>query len=223
MLFGVIQMSFMAIGAKLVKLNTNHGVMKVAFFRSFIMATGAYSHGKFIYKIDPWDIEKDMRWLMLWRSVFGTMAFYFELIAIYLMPISLAIVLYFTQPVFASLFGFLFNGEKLNKFDLAGVIFSLIGVVIVSKPGLILSHFGLETDVSEEDKEAYPYFAMGVCSAISGAMSSAGAYVFMRRIGTRVHTCLKPMYFGIFSSILCIIIQGLIEMKNPPSNQHQKS
>ena len=89
-------MSFMAIGAKLVKLHTSHGVMKVAFFRSFIMATGAYSHGKFLYKIDPWDIDKEMRYLMLMRSLCGTMAFYFELCAIYLMPISLAIVLYFT-------------------------------------------------------------------------------------------------------------------------------
>ena len=136
-------MSFMAIGAKLVKLNTNHGVMKVAFFRSFIMATGAYSHGKFIYGVDPWDIDKDMRWLMLWRSVFGTLAFYFELVAIYLMPISLAMVLYFTQPVFAGLFGFIFNGEKLNKFDIFGVVFSLIGVITVSKPDLIFSHFGI--------------------------------------------------------------------------------
>ena len=80
---------------------------------------------------------------MLWRSVFGTMAFYFELVAIYLMPISLAMVLYFTQPVFAGLFGFIFNGEKLNKFDIFGVVFSLIGVITVSKPDLIFSHFGI--------------------------------------------------------------------------------
>ena len=79
-----------------------------------------------------------MKWLMLMRSIFGTMAFFFELVAIYLMPISLAIVLYFTQPVFASVFGFIFNGEKLNKFDIFGVIFSLMGVIIVSKPEIIL-------------------------------------------------------------------------------------
>ena len=96
-------------------------------------------------------------------------------------------------------------------------------MIIVSKPEIIFSKFGIETEMSKEDEKDYPYFALGVCSAISGAMSSAGAYVFMRRIGTRVHTCLKPMYFGIFSSIMCIVIQGLIELKNPPSQQNQKS
>ena len=60
------------------------------------------------------------------------MAFYFEVIAIYLMPISLAIVLYFTQPVFAGLFGYLFNGEKIGKLDIMGIAFSLLGVVIIS-------------------------------------------------------------------------------------------
>ena len=96
MLFGVTQMSFMAIGAKLIKLHTTHNVMKVAFFRSIIMAVGAYCHGKFLYKIKPFDIDREMAWMMLMRSLFGTMAFYFELLAIYMMPISLAIVLYFT-------------------------------------------------------------------------------------------------------------------------------
>ena len=181
MIFGVTTMSGMAIGAKLVKLYTKWNVLKVAFFRSFIMAVGSYSHGKFLYGVEPFNITSEMKYMMFWRSVFGTMAFYFELIAIYLMPISLAIVLYFTQPIFASLFGWWFNGESLNKFDIVGTIFSLIGVIIVSNPQLLV---GSDDESIANDKKQYPYYSLGVLSAIAGAISSASAYIWMRRIGT---------------------------------------
>ena len=102
--------------------------------------------------------------------------------------------------MFASVFGYIFNGESLNKTDIYGVVFSLLGVIIVSDPGLL----GLPS--LESDEVEYPHFNLGVCSAIAGAMSSAMAYVWMRRIGNKVHTCLRPMYFGIFSTIACIII-----------------
>ena len=69
---------------------------------------------------------------MFWRSLFGSMAFLFEFSAIYLMPISLAIVLVYTQPIFTSILGFIFQNEKLSKYDILGLIFSLFGVFIIS-------------------------------------------------------------------------------------------
>ena len=107
------------------------------------------------------------------------------------------------------MFGYIFNDEKLNKTDVLGVVFSLLGVIIVSDPGLL----GFPS--VESDEVEYPHFNLGCCSAIAGAMSSAGAYVWMRRIGSKVHTCLRPMYFGIFSTITCILIQGSIEILKP--------
>lgn len=96
MLFGVICMSFMAIGVKCIKLYTDQNVFKIALIRGSIMWLGAYCHGRYIAKVRPYNIDREMLKLMFFRGLFGTMAFYFEIIAIYLMPISLAIVLYFT-------------------------------------------------------------------------------------------------------------------------------
>ena len=137
MLVGVIFMSFMAIGAKLIKLNTPWNVFKVALWRSIVMSIGSYAHAKLHLKTDPFQelsSQPDLVMPMVWRSIFGTLAFLFELGAIYLMPISLAIVLYFTQPIFAGLFGFWFNGERLSKLDVAAAVFSMIGVIILSNP-----------------------------------------------------------------------------------------
>ena len=134
MLFGVTAMSFMAIGAKCIKKYTDINIFKVALVRSLIMAIGAYCHGRFIGGIKPFNIDKRTAKLMFFRGLFGTMAFYFELIAIYLMPISIAIVLYFTNPIFASIFSFIFLKEKLSIFDIIGILVSMIGVVIISNP-----------------------------------------------------------------------------------------
>jgi len=138
MLFGVISMSFMAIGAKCIKTYTTINIFKVALARAVIMTAGSYCHGRFVAKIRPFDIDRKTAKLLFFRGFFGTLAFYFELIAIFLMPISLAIVLYFTNPIMASVFSYLFIGEKLGIFDIVGIGVSMIGVVIISKPELII-------------------------------------------------------------------------------------
>ena len=129
MLFGVTFMSFMDIGAKCIKLYTDQSAYKVAFIRSFIMSIGCYCHGRLIYKINPCSMTKPITKLMFWRSLFGSLAFIFELLAVYLLPISLAIVLVYTQPIFASVLGYFFMNEKLSKYDILGLIFSLFGAV----------------------------------------------------------------------------------------------
>ena len=131
-------MSFMAIGAKCIKNYTEINIFKVALVRAAIMTVGSYCHGRFLADIRPFDIDKKTANLLFFRGFFGTLAFYFELIAIFLMPISLAIVLYFTNPIMASIYSYIFIGEKLGVFDMIGIGVSMIGVVIISKPDLII-------------------------------------------------------------------------------------
>lgn len=197
MLFGVVNMSFMAIGAKLLKLYTCQGVIKVAFVRSFIMGLGAYCHGRFIGKVNPFAIQSKMYLPLFWRCLYGSFAFYFELIALYLMPISLAIPIYFTQPIFAMVIGYIYLNEKMSKIDVVGVFVSMVGVILISNPNLLNQ---------KRDLEDYPYFYYGVVSCLCGALSSGFAYLWMRKIGINTHSSAKPMFFGIFSTILLTII-----------------
>ena len=134
MTFGVVSMSCMAIGAKLLGLYTEHNVFKVAFFRSLIMFVGSYSHGRFLYNVKPFSISKDMANMMFWRGLFGTAAFMFELAAIYYLPVSIAVVLYFTQPIFTGIMGYIFLKEKLSNINILGIVCGIIGVLIISFP-----------------------------------------------------------------------------------------
>ena len=139
-------MSFMAIGAKLVKMYTDHSFIKVAFIRSIIMAVGAYCHGKFLSGIQPCDLSKEMIAILNKRSFWGTCAYFFQLWSISLMPISIAMVLYYSSPVFAGLLNFFFNGERISVYDIFGIIFSLIGVIIILNPEVALRLVGQTID-----------------------------------------------------------------------------
>jgi drug/metabolite transporter (DMT)-like permease len=79
--------------------------------------------------------ESRNRTLLLARGVAGSLAFLAFVIAIRLIPISTALVLFYAYPAFAVLFSALLFKEKLTK-DLIWVLAALGGVALVLDPGL---------------------------------------------------------------------------------------
>ena len=47
--------------------------------------------------------------------------------------------------------------------------------------------------------------------ALGGSLSSGSAYLCMRKIGQSVHSSLNPLYFGVFSSIVSVMIMPFAE------------
>lgn len=126
---------------------------------------------------------------MVWRSISGASANIFKMTAIFLMPVSLAIVLYFSMPIWTSIFAYFYLGESLNRLKICSICFGLIGVILVSKPPFIEKMFSLHADAQvQKDKHLYPYFGWGAFFALMGAMSTSNAYIAMRRMGKEVHS-----------------------------------
>jgi len=69
--------------------------------------------------------------LMLVRSVTGCFAFLALITAIRLIPVSTAMVLFFSFPAFAALFSFLLFGERISKIEIICVIAAVCGVAIL--------------------------------------------------------------------------------------------
>ncbi|MDJ0988245.1 MAG: DMT family transporter [Desulfobacterales bacterium] len=69
--------------------------------------------------------------LMIIRGLTGTTAFLLLVIAIRHIPISTAMVLFFTFPAFAALFSFLLFGEKISFGQIGCVLGALIGAAIL--------------------------------------------------------------------------------------------
>jgi drug/metabolite transporter (DMT)-like permease len=106
-------------------------------------------------------------------------------------------VLFFTQPISATIIAFIFAGEKLIFIEYLAIAFSMLGVVIMTYPELV---FWWMTDLQRSfDINEYPHYGWGIFIALSGSLSSGFAYLMMRFLGKGFNSQLNPLYFGLFS------------------------
>jgi drug/metabolite transporter (DMT)-like permease len=69
--------------------------------------------------------------LMIFRSVSGCIAFFALITSIRLIPISTAMVLFYSFPAFAAFFSFLIFRERITKEEILCIIAALFGVAIL--------------------------------------------------------------------------------------------
>ncbi|MCG8640036.1 MAG: DMT family transporter [Desulfobacterales bacterium] len=69
--------------------------------------------------------------LLILRGCFGALAFFCVVTAVRTLPISTAVVLFYTFPVFAALFGFLIYRETLNQFQMVCIGVLVAGVAVL--------------------------------------------------------------------------------------------
>lgn len=84
------------------------------------------------------------RWSVIQRSIFGFIAFTLSYYALDYVSLSDSSAIAFSAPVYVSIFACFILNEKCGLFQILTVIFTLIGVVLISRPDFI---FG--TDISD--------------------------------------------------------------------------
>jgi drug/metabolite transporter (DMT)-like permease len=72
--------------------------------------------------------------ILILRGFFGTLSFFFLLKSIAMIPLSNAIVLHYTFPLFAALFSFLFFKIAIEKGEIILILIGLIGIYILTNP-----------------------------------------------------------------------------------------
>ena len=121
------------------------------------------------------------------------------------MPLSIATVLFFTQPISAAVVSFILAGEKLGILEIVSIFSAMLGVIILTTPSTIIPWIDREKQSSVRDQKEYPYYYAGVFFSLLGSLSSGFAYFVLRKIGTRLSTTITTFYFGLFSSISSFI------------------
>lgn len=80
--------------------------------------------------------------LMIIRGISGSLAFLSLVTAIRLIPISTAIVLFFSFPAFAALFSFLIFGERISKGEFICILGALLGASVLFEYQIAGNLFG---------------------------------------------------------------------------------
>lgn len=135
--------------------------------------------------VSPWG---NRRGLLVVRGVVGfaaLSAFYHSVVHL---PLADATVIQYTNPVWAVLFAVPFLGERLRGRELLAMAVSLVGVVVVMRPGFL---FGAGA--------ALPPLTVGI--GLGGAVFSAAAYVTVRKLGATEHPAVIVFYFALVSTV----------------------
>ena len=69
--------------------------------------------------------------LLILRGCTGSVAFVSLVMAIRLLPVSTALVIFYSFPIFSALFSFLIYGERMGPLEVACTLFVLIGIGIL--------------------------------------------------------------------------------------------
>ena len=81
--------------------------------------------------------------LLIIRGCVGSVTFIFLVTAIRLLPVSTALVIFYSFPAFAAIFSFLIYGEQIGKFEIACITVVVIGIGIFFDFHLTGGLFGL--------------------------------------------------------------------------------
>lgn len=126
-------------------------------------------------------------WLLLLRGLLGFAAlscFYYALVHL---PLAEATVLQYTNPAFAAVFAVFVLGEGMRRREIASVLLSLAGVVLVARPAALFGG-GAALD------------PVAVTVGLLGAVLSAAAYVVVRMLGSE-HHMVVILWFALISTL----------------------
>jgi drug/metabolite transporter (DMT)-like permease len=84
------------------------------------------------------DIPRHLFKLILLRGLFGFMSTMGLYIAIDYLPMSLAVTVYYTQPIIVAIICFFILGERLGKLEILSIFSAMFGVVLLTRPELII-------------------------------------------------------------------------------------
>ena len=182
LVLGSLCFSLMTVCVK--KVNDRIPIYELVFFRSLLslLITSFIIRKK---NLNPWG-EKKL--LLIFRGILGTIALLCIFFAIKKMPLSLSTVIQYTYPIFISIFAGIFIEEKINKNIIFSVIVGWLGILILLNPTQ-LSNLNIEID------------NLSICIAFIGSLSTALAYVTVRKLSFTEDIFIIIKYFPLVSLI----------------------
>jgi drug/metabolite transporter (DMT)-like permease len=131
----------------------------------------------------------------IWRGVVGTTAMSLGFAGLGLLPLPEVTALGYAAPLLTVIFAAMFLGEEVRAFRITAVVLGLLGVLIVLSPRLTSVEAG---GIGTRE-------ALGAVVVLGGAVFSALAAVFVRRLVNTETTSSIVFRFSLTASVLSLV------------------
>lgn len=130
-----------------------------------------------------------------WRGLAGTTAMGFGFAGLGLLPLPEVTAIGYAAPLLTVVFAAMFLGEEVRIFRLVAVGIGLVGVLIIMSPNLTALRSG----------NAGATEALGAIVVLVGAVFTALAQVFVRRLVSTESTSAIVFFFSLNSALLALV------------------
>ncbi|CAO3608053.1 unnamed protein product [Cunninghamella blakesleeana] len=172
-------------------------------------------------KINPLGKHGIRLWLLQRAFIvsIGLTLFFYSLT---MLSLFTATVLFFLGPIFVTILSAIVFEENFNNTEVLYTILSIVGILFVTKPGLIFTYNDNNNTISllNYTISSTNHFItqFGIGSALLGALTSAMSFITVRKIGKGVHFLVHSVYFGAVSSLISPLCFFLFQESLLPSS-----
>jgi len=131
----------------------------------------------------------------VWRGLMGTFAMASGFLAIGLLPLPEVVAIGYAAPLLVTMLAAMFLGEKIRLVRMSALLLGLFGVMLILSPRLTV----LDAEATSRLQ------TIGALAALIGAVFSALAQVFARKLVATETTGSIVFYFSIMSSGLALL------------------
>jgi drug/metabolite transporter (DMT)-like permease len=130
----------------------------------------------------------------VWRGLAGTVSMGFNFASLAFLPLPEATALGYAAPLLVVIFASMFLGEKVGVWRLSAVGLGLTGVMIVLSPRLTIG-----------SSQGDALLALGASFALTAAVFSALAQIFVRKLIPTERTATIVFWFSLNSALLALL------------------
>ena len=131
----------------------------------------------------------------IWRGLMGTSAMASGFLAIGLLPLPEVVAIGYAAPLLVTMLAAMFLGEKIRLVRFSALLLGLFGVMLILSPRLTI----LDAEMTSRLQ------TIGALAALMGAVFSALAQVFARKLVATETTGSIVFYFSVMSTTLALL------------------
>jgi len=131
----------------------------------------------------------------VWRGLMGTLAMGSGFLAIGLLPLPEVVAIGYAAPLLVTMLAAMFLGERIKLVRFSALLLGMFGVMLILSPRLTV----LDSETASRLQ------TIGALAALMGAVFSALAQVFARKLVATETTGSIVFYFSLMSSVLALL------------------